>query len=380
MGLFKSTELREIATKVIDAGLALKREALLFAFPPFFLATLSGWNEPSAADAIKADLSDLNEIPDPLGDEIPITIWLRNASAMVMPRQSLAKFFDDMALLATERAGEQAIAAGQPPQPVATTIAVPEKALFIKTALLPDSYMTTAALRARSVARLSVTAYEGQTPRLLPSGNADGVYGTGWLIGPKHLITNWHVITARVAGEAAPDPEDIAEQVAHMKVEFDFTARDAQLEPTKVAGLVHHNPALDYAIIELKKAEARQPLPLAKQLPLIDEDHPMAANIIQHPAGEPRQFAIRNNLVAVVQGNDLAYFTDTAGGSSGSPVCDDGWRVIALHKASTAQFGTFEFQGKHTAWVNTGTLITAICDDLSQHADKVWAAIGATLV
>ncbi len=378
MGLFRFAELRDISARAIAAGLAARREALLFAFSPALVGSLSGWHL-APADALRADLNDLNNMTEPVDGDVPMTIWLSNASSMsAAARPDLAKFFDEMALVAAERGAQMSAPAGAPAPPPAVSVTVPEKILF-RNALLPDSFMTLAAERARSVARLSIFAYEGGQPRLLPSGNPDGVYGTGWLIGPRHCITNWHVVSARTSGETDPQPEDIARQVETMKVEFDYVREGAQIQPSAVAGLVHSNPTLDYAIIELASAEARRPMPLAMSLPQIDSDHPVAANIIQHPAGEPRRFAIRDNLVAVVQGNELAYFTDTAGGSSGSPVCDDGWRVIALHKASSAHFGSFSFQGKSTAWVNLGTLIGAIRADLQQNKPDLWTAIGAVL-
>ena len=87
-------------------------------------------------------------------------------------------------------------------------------------------------------------------------------------------------------------------------------------------------------------------------------------NIIQHPGGAPKQIGMRNNLAASINENNLAYFTDTEGGSSGAPVCNDKWQVVALHKAATRTFGENEFQGKKTRWVNVGTRIDRIISDL----------------
>ena len=50
-------------------------------------------------------------------------------------------------------------------------------------------------------------------------------------------------------------------------------------------------------------------------------------------------------------------------GSSGSPVFNDQWQVVALHRAST-YVAQVEFQGKTTAYVNVGTHMSAILDDL----------------
>jgi endonuclease G, mitochondrial len=106
----------------------------------------------------------------------------------------------------------------------------------------------------------------------------------------------------------------------------------------------------------------------------------LPVNIIQHPGGQPKQMAIRNNLAAVLQGDDLAYFTDTKAGSSGSPVCNDQWQVLALHKASTMSMGKFNYQGKDTAWVNFGTTMERIVEDLRTTHAELWTQIGALLV
>lgn len=385
MRLFTAGELNTIVTEAIGAGLAGRRESLLFAFSPALTASLSGWAQDNPADALRVDLADLNQLDQPIDGEIPIVIWLSNAHAMTAPtRPATAKLFNELALLAAERAAQVANALAGPAIPAAgaaaaASLTIPQLVLF-RNDLLPDSFIRLAGERARAVARLTVHSYQGGQQRPLPSGNPDGVYGTGWLIGPKHLVTNWHVVTARKEGEAPPDAADVTLQVANMAIEFELTAPDAITQVVRAGRLAHANPALDYAVIELDQPQQRGVLPLAAALPAISGTDPLAANIIQHPAGEPRQYAIRDNLVAVVEGNDLAYFTDTKGGSSGSPVCDDKWRVLALHKATTAQFGNFSFQGKQTAWINIGTVIPAIVADLKQADPALWQAIGAQVV
>jgi hypothetical protein len=73
--------------------------------------------------------------------------------------------------------------------------------------------------------------------------------------------------------------------------------------------------------------------------------------------------ALRNNLITDVDDTTLRHFTDMLIGSSGSPVLDDGWRVVALHRGAVDVKGV-RFQGRPTAVVNVGTQIAAILDHL----------------
>ncbi len=86
---------------------------------------------------------------------------------------------------------------------------------------------------------------------------------------------------------------------------------------------------------------------------------------MQHPEGTAKKIAIRNNLVTATSDTDLRYFTDTKQGSSGSPVLDDQWRVVALHRGSTVTENV-QYQGRTVAWVNLGTHITKIVSHVEQ--------------
>jgi len=53
--------------------------------------------------------------------------------------------------------------------------------------------------------------------------------------------------------------------------------------------------------------------------------------IIQHPEGKRKQIALRENQVVDMLDDFAHYRTDTAPGSSGSPVFNDQWEIVALH-------------------------------------------------
>ncbi|MBU6351013.1 MAG: trypsin-like peptidase domain-containing protein [Chloroflexi bacterium] len=45
----------------------------------------------------------------------------------------------------------------------------------------------------------------------------------------------------------------------------------------------------------------------------------------------PKQIALYHNLVVYSDGQRVQYLTDTLPGSSGSPVFNSAWQVVALH-------------------------------------------------
>ena len=120
---------------------------------------------------------------------------------------------------------------------------------------------------------------------------------------------------------------------------------------------------LDYAVLRLA-GDDRAALTLSAQAVAdVTPGSAVVVNVIQHPDGNPKRFGIRNNLVSAATPTELRYFTDTLGGSSGSPVLDDSWQVVGLHKGSRLVRGV-KFQGRDAAYVNVGTQITAVLDRL----------------
>src|SRR6185369_6792500 len=54
-------------------------------------------------------------------------------------------------------------------------------------------------------------------------------------------------------------------------------------------------------------------------------------NIVQHPNGERKQISIRENQLLKRADDVLWYSTDTQPGSSGAPVFNNNWLMVALH-------------------------------------------------
>jgi hypothetical protein len=222
---------------------------------------------------------------------------------------------------------------------------------------LPFAFMATGLETAKSVMKINVPAFEQGQPKNQSNGDQIIARGTAWLLTSTLMMTNHHVINARKDEEGDAGANDLALQCSNAVVIFDFNDK---LEPgtTKnVVSLEAYDKDLDYAILRIEDS-GRKPIRLAKKK-LAFGSEPIAVNIIQHPFGESKKFAIRNNLVSASTETDLRYFTDTETGSSGAPVFNDTWEAVALHRGAT-HVGNVQFQGKTTAFVNVGTHLEAV--------------------
>ena len=354
-------EIEDLVLRVIR--LDIDRDALLLGLSKAYRSGFRSFSQPLVQ--IRADLVRMNDPGERDGEDIPLANWLRSAAFHSMSRPDDQRFYSELgerAAIAAFRYGDRA--AG----PAASGSAfpnLPEKILF-RNAMLPHAFLARGLAAAAAVARLRVPVHAGGQP------TGDVLLGTGWLAGERLLLTCHHVAVAAASGR------DAGLQAAATEATFGYDAQGAGAEPLRGLRLVQSNETLDYALLELPADPPASPKPLR-----LKSDRPfdpagcdqVAVNIIQHPEGLPKQLAIRNNVVAAVHGDDLAYFTDTSGGSSGSPVCDDNWDVLALHKASTPGLGKFNFQGRETAWVNIGTQIGAIVADLARHDESIRARL-----
>ncbi len=155
--------------------------------------------------------------------------------------------------------------------------------------------------------------------------------GTGFLVGPRLLMTNAHVIPSR-------------DEAASCTAEFDFEdARDGGgVDPSVVFRLAPEEffvaspeDDLDYALVAVKaKSGARELkgfgfLRLDPAVGKVLRGEPL--NIIQHPDGAPKRVALRQNRFTALLERFMHYETDTMPGSSGSPVFNDQWQVVCLH-------------------------------------------------
>jgi endonuclease G len=159
-------------------------------------------------------------------------------------------------------------------------------------------------------------------------------YGTGFLIAPGVLITNQHVFE---------DASCVKESFAQFRYERDVRGRElASVDfALRIAPAPIISQPLDFAIVQVEPRSARgEALEQFGWLRLNPEPGKAFVGeyltIVQHPKGERKQICVRENklLKYSEDGPYVWYQTDTISGSSGSPVFNNSWQVVALHHSS----------------------------------------------
>lgn len=369
-------DLLKVHDTAISVGLHDKRALLLGGLPINYVAQLPDQADPSSQ--LLSDLQSMNKSTLIAGGVIPLESWLLNAGYHSAIYPDARRCFEIEADKVAKKGHFDSEGSGSTAEPLVSPLdfkLVNEREIF-RNDLLPIGFLAAAQKVASSVARLIVPRFDNGQPKFRLSGERVRYLGTGWLLDQSHIMTNHHVMNARDSLEADASESDLQLQGQNTLVQFDFDSEDADMNEQTVTKLVHSNKQLDYAILELTEVTKRSSLTLWQNEVTLPSNQVIPVNIVQHPGGASKQIGMRNNLAARITDLDLAYFTDTKGGSSGSPVCNDQWQVIALHKASTRMFGALEFQGKTTEWVNIGTRIDRIIEDLKSNHGALWSSIG----
>src|SRR5262249_27508306 len=89
----------------------------------------------------------------------------------------------------------------------------------------------------------------------------------------------------------------------------------------------------DWAVVDIDEPPAGIP-PLPIQTSINSVAVGDQVYIIQHPFGGPKKFNLTLNKVTDVDDRTVRYLTTTTAGSSGAPVFNDRWQVVALHHAA----------------------------------------------
>ena len=81
----------------------------------------------------------------------------------------------------------------------------------------------------------------------------------------------------------------------------------------------------------------------------------------------------QNNFVEYIDRRTIQYTTGTEPGSSGSPVFDDDFNVVAIHHSG----GTITEPGTGRRYLrNAGSSMFAVLEDLKHHAPSIYDRLG----
>ncbi len=226
--------------------------------------------------------------------------------------------------------------------------------------LLPVWFLEQGALKQRSVSRAVLTKPHDVNGKTFLPGTG---WATGFMVSRDLLLTNNHVVpNLEVAGK--------------LRFQFNFQlGADGSEQPTEsfvpmIDGIFRTNQDLDYTLIQLERGAPSVNVPSGtagerwgfiplNEKPIFREDQRF--NIIQHPAGRRKEIAVQNNQVSKLFENAVLYKTDTEPGSSGSPVFDNLWQIVALHHSG----GQKDSKGNFIN--NAGIRIDKIVKDLQVH-------------
>lgn len=246
--------------------------------------------------------------------------------------------------------------------------------------------------------RLRIYEAERRVCRIEINSNKGMIYGTGFLVGPDLIMTNYHVAETLLADkDGVALPGGLKATAAAARVRFDYkrtnggkVVNDGVVFPLAagtswfVDASPNQNSAeppadrLDYAILRLNEAaaekadsggETRGYYQLSGAGPALQKDDTLF--IMQHPRGAPLVLAMETKSVLGTNagGTRVRYTTNTERGSSGSPCFATDWQVAALHHS-----GDPDFDPAHKPEYNEGIPMSAICTLLISHGHA--AALG----
>ena len=186
-------------------------------------------------------------------------------------------------------------------------------------------FLRRAVERASSVCRIDLLEPDGIKPS-----------GTGVLINPTMVLTNYHVLTKAGEDGLKTRAHDAVLCFAEISGESGKSSAGLPFRTVSDQPVVSFSPIdqLDYVLLRvdeeiLQHTDQIKPAPVTDELP----EPKMRLSILHHPLGQSMQLTMTNNgVVSVLPDQGLVrYITRTERGSSGSPCFNNSWAIIALH-------------------------------------------------
>jgi hypothetical protein len=198
--------------------------------------------------------------------------------------------------------------------------------------------------------------------------------GTGFLVGPEVVLTNYHVMEQAIKGQIPPsavtlrfDYKQLADGTilsgGMHRLADDWRIDASPYSTQDLQGLpddASRDPKeLDYALLRVAGAPGNQKVdrkgsddaPVRGWISVPETEVTFVPNhplfIVQHPQGTPLKLALDTQAVIAVNANRtrVRYQTNTEPGSSGSPCFDQHWELVALHHLGDPNFHATYNQG-----------------------------------
>jgi S1-C subfamily serine protease len=152
--------------------------------------------------------------------------------------------------------------------------------------------------------------------------------GTGSLVTERLLLTNHHV---------CPSAEEAGGMAVQFGYEYDEDGGERPTDQWRLAPetLFVTDPELDFTLVAVAERDGQPAGSRYGHIPLIEQTGKAVIgevlNVIHHPAGDRKRVSLRYNRMVAQDDLWLRYESDTREGSSGAPVFNDQWEMIALH-------------------------------------------------
>lgn len=283
------------------------------------------------------------------GEQVPVTVD-------EVPRAPA----EEVMAASIDRAPRLADEARTTADPLGMAGAVLEK--IINTADFVDvRYLQNGVAASRAVCRVQIRDEAGRVVG----------YGTGSLVSPRLVLTNHHVL-----------PTAEAAKISAVEFDYEDGANGQPLQPRVFTldpdSLFVADEERDFALVAVAASDATlnefgfNRMIEATGKAVVGE----FVTIVQHPRGEKKRVSLRENRIVDMLDTFLHYEADTEPGSSGSPVFNDQWEVVALHHASVPAPEHGELGGYKNEGVRISRILKFVrAQQLSESAKHLCAAL-----
>lgn len=213
---------------------------------------------------------------------------------------------------------------------------------------------------AKAVGRITTS----QSTPVVPKGTAFFICAD-----PLLIMTNYHVLDSGYDDKTRTTEtlnfDYVKDVIEESSVQFSYyqsKGRSLHLAQLIADDYLCYSLDLDYMIMRIEPQSAdlkgfNQRKPIKLKNPSVGQ----GVRIIQHAKGMPKSYSMTTiDAILSAKGDRMCYNAKTENGSSGSPVFNNAWAIIALHNA--------ECEVKP---LNKGIPIECICEDLRKRYPNV---------